>query len=274
MKTRLLIYDDNCPLCAWYSGMFVKFGFLRADERRPFSEIDDDLISVIDFEKAKEEIPFVDAETKDVVYGIDALVTILSIKFPFIKKVCAIAPVDWFLRRLYRLISYNRKVIVAKKCAAGAIDCAPSCNYFYRLLFLGFFLVFNSLMLYPVHKQLLLHLPGYNKSFEDVEIAHFALVAVNCFLALTLPVKKAFEYIGQVNMLAVLTITFLLLFIPVVNYLYVPGVVIQLYFLLLTVFVIREYLRRMEYAGIIQHNRWIAALNLSSIALLIVYIIG
>lgn len=274
MKTRILIYDDNCPLCAWYSGLFVKYGFLRAEERKPFSSIDDEMISAINFEKAKEEIPLIDVDTKEVVYGIDALVTILSTKFPFLKKVCAPAPVDWLLRRLYRLISYNRKVIVATRCSAGAIDCAPSYNYFYRLLFLCIFLVFNSLMLYPVHQQLLLNIPGYHKSFGEVQAAHFSLVTVNCLLACSLPVKKAFEYIGQVNMLAVVTIGFLLLFIPVVNYLSVPGVVIQGYFLLLTIFIIKEYLRRMAYAGIIQHNRWIAALNLSSIALLILYIIG
>jgi hypothetical protein len=274
MKAQILIYDDNCPLCAWYSGLFVKYGFLRADERKPFSRIDDDMINAINFEKAKEEIPLIDVDTKEVVYGIDALVTILSAKFPFVKKVCAPAPVDWFLRRLYRLISYNRKVIVATRCSTGAIDCAPSYNYFYRLLFLCVFLVFNSLMLYPVHKQLLSHIPGYNKDFGEVQGAHFSLVAINCLLACGLPVKKAFEYIGQVNMLAVLTIAFLLMFIPVVSYLHLFGVAIQGYLLLLTIFILKEYLRRMDYAGVIQHNRWIAALNLSSIALLVLYIIG
>jgi len=274
MKTQALIYDDNCPLCQWYSGLFVKYGFLKADERIPFSSIDNTMLQRIDFEKAKEEIPLLNVTTGKVVYGIDALVSILSIKFPFVQRICSISFVDWLLRKLYKLISYNRKVIVAKKCGTGAIDCAPSYNYFYRLLFLCIFLIFNTCMLLPVHQHLLIKLPGFHKSIAQVQAGHFILIAINCLLACTLPLKKAFEYIGQVNMLATVTVGLLLLFIPLANFLTIPGSIIHIYLLLLAIFIMKEYLRRMDYAGIITQHRWIAAVNLSSMAFLILLVIG
>src|SRR5574339_620126 len=35
MKNKILVYDDNCPLCTWYSGLFVKYGFLHTEGRKP-----------------------------------------------------------------------------------------------------------------------------------------------------------------------------------------------------------------------------------------------
>ena len=37
---KVLLYDDYCPLCSWYSGLFVKFGLLNAGNRIPFSKAD------------------------------------------------------------------------------------------------------------------------------------------------------------------------------------------------------------------------------------------
>ena len=274
MKSRLLIYDDHCPLCAWYSNLFVKYGLLKPGERKPFSKLDDETFAKIDFEKAKDEIPFIDKNNGRVLYGIDALVAILSVKMPFIRKVAAFQPVNWLLRRLYKLISYNRKVIVAKKCGKGDIDCTPSFNYLYRILFMILFLLFNSLMLYPIHNYVLTEVAVYSKTIQQILIAHFTLVAVNIVLACTLPFNKALEYLGQVNMLALEAILFLLLLIPIVQ-IFSPHIIfLSVYFFALTVFIVYEYLRRMEYAGIIAGNRWMAAINIASFSLIILYLIS
>ncbi|MCC6287842.1 MAG: DUF393 domain-containing protein [Chitinophagaceae bacterium] len=274
MKQKLLIYDDNCPLCAWYSNLFVQYGLLQPEERKPFSTIDHDILVKIDFDKAKDEIPYVDTASGNVLYGIDALVAILSAKMPWLPAVTKVKPVNWFLRKLYKLISYNRKVIVAKKCGKGDIDCAPSFNVFYRLLFLVLSLAFNSAMVYPIHRYILSAIPVYTKSFYEVETAHFILVVLNYTLAFTLPAKKAFEYLGQVNMLALETVLLLLPLIPLLAYFSSALWIVCLYFLLLTIFIISEYLRRMNYAGIITCNRWLAAINITSFSGIILYIIS
>src|SRR4051794_7231311 len=72
----------------------------------------------------------------------------------FIKSIGNFVPVKRFLTRLYKLISYNRKVIVARKCGTGRFDCSPVFNVFYRVLFMMICLLFNSVMLWPLHISL------------------------------------------------------------------------------------------------------------------------
>ena len=133
MKNKILVYDDNSPLCTWYSGLFVKYGFLNADGRKPFSTLDEKLLAKIDFDKSRNEIPLLDTSTYKVVYGIDALLEILDQKIPYIKATGNFAPLKWVLKRIYKLVSFNRKVIVGKKCGSATIDCSPDYNYLYRL---------------------------------------------------------------------------------------------------------------------------------------------
>ena len=84
MKNKILIYDDNCPLCTWYSGLFVKYGFLTPEGRKPFSTLDEQLISKIDFDKSRNEIPLLDTATDKVLYVINnmRLMTRLSPVIP------------------------------------------------------------------------------------------------------------------------------------------------------------------------------------------------
>ena len=64
------------------------------------------------------------------------------------------------------------------------------------------FLIFNTLVLFPLHEFVLSRLSFYHLSVQTLQVAHFALVLSNFFLAFTFNKQKAFEYLGQVNMLA------------------------------------------------------------------------
>src|SRR4051812_47370264 len=115
MKTdpKILLYDDYCPLCTWYSGLFVKFGLLKKENRIPFSNAATQVLTRIDIERGKNEIPLFDTASQKTLYGIDALLEILGQKVPVIKTVGNFPGINWFLKKLYKFISYNRKVIVA-----------------------------------------------------------------------------------------------------------------------------------------------------------------
>src|SRR5688572_4275219 len=199
-STVILVYDDNCPLCNWYTSLFVRYHLLEPDERKAFSSLDNELLEKICFEKSRNEIPLLDPATGKVKYGIDALLEILGGKSPLIKKIGQMPAVNWFLRKLYKLISYNRKVIVARKCNTGTIDCAPDLNYKYRYLFLFIGLLFNSLMLFPVYDHILKEIPGFTLSLIEIQIAHFLLVGMNAILSLFFKKQRRVEYLGQVNM--------------------------------------------------------------------------
>ena len=272
MKNKILVYDDNCPLCSWYSSLFVRYGLLPADGRRPFSTLESSLLTVIDTDRGRNEIPLLDTRSGKVLYGIDALLEILGERYNTIKTIGKIKPFHWLLTKLYKLVSYNRKVIVAKKCGKGSIDCSPDMNYRYRMLFLLLTLIFNSVLLFPLNDAVFFSVAGSIVPANKLQAAHFTLVISNCLLALRLSKIKAMEYLGQISMLALLTI---LLLIPLVfiHYWFSLSYWFSVIYLAATaVFIFKEYLRRMEYTGILMVNKWIAAINLAGMSGFILFI--
>ncbi len=259
---KIIIYDDDCPLCSAYTSTFVKTGLIKKENRKNFSTITPPLLQLIDVERSKNEIPVIELPTKKVYYGIDGLVEILSAKFPFIKPIVKTQPINWILKKIYKLISYNRRVIIATKTRACAFNCTPQFNVRYRLLFAFLFLLFNTTMLFPLYKYVIVNSVFNNVSVTQFQIAHIALVAVNIGIALVLTKKEGIEFIGQVNMLATITI---LLFIPLMllnKYQLVQAQLINnSYMVLLTGFVVKEYFRRMNFAEIIPKYNWIMWLN-------------
>ena len=264
MKNKILVYDDNCPLCTWYSGLFVKYGFLTADGRKPFSTLDDKLLAKIDFDKSRNEIPLLDTSTQKVVYGIDALLEILDQKIPFIKATGNFAPLKWILKKVYKLVSFNRKVIVAKKCGPSTIDCSPDYNFLYRFIFMTVCLVFNTLMLYPIHNNFFSKLSYYHLELYELQAAHFAFVIINCLLAFSFSKTKGYEYLGQVNMLALLVIL-LLTPLMIFQFIFDSEWLVTSWLIFTALFIFKEYLRRMEYAGVLSNNKWIVSMNLLSL---------
>ena len=270
MESSILIYDDNCPLCKWYSDLFVKYGFLKTEERKAFSTIDMYLLQQIDFDKSRNEIPLLNTRTGNVLYGIDALLEILDQKIPFIKKVGNIQPIKYVLKNTYKLISYNRKVIVARKCGHGSIDCSPDMNYFNRTLFLLLGFLTNTIMLIPIHNNLLVDLSYCHISLREMFIAHFTFATLNCVLSFTIMKQKAYEYLGQVNMLALSEIC-ILSCIMLIDFLHLPVWIISFCLVAAAAFLFKEYVRRMEFAGIIPNYKWIISLNLLCINGFIIY---
>ena len=271
MKNKILVYDDNCPLCTWYSGLFVRYGFLNSDGRKAFSRLDDDLLSKIDFDKSRNEIPLLDISTNKVLYGIDALLEILDEKIPLIKATGNFAPLKWFLRKIYRLVSFNRKVIVAKKCGPGNIDCAPDNNYLYRFIFMAICLFFNTAMLYPLQNNLFGKLSYYHLGLYQLQAAHFIFVAINCTLAFSFSKTRGYEYLGQVNMLA-LSAILLLTPLLIIHYFFFSEWFSTTWLVLSSAIVFREYARRMEFAGVLPNYKWVVSLNLLSLSGFILFL--
>lgn len=271
MTNKILVYDDNCPLCTWYSGLFVKYGFLSTDARKPFSTLDDELLLKIDFSKSRNEIPLLDTTTNKVLYGIDALLEILDEKIPFIKATGNFAPLKWVLKKIYKIISFNRKVIVAKKCGPGNIDCSPDINYLYRFIFMVVCLSFNTLMLYPFQNNLFSKLSYYHLTFYELQTAHFAFVIVNCSLAFSFSKARGYEYLGQVNMLA-LSVILLLAPLMILHYFFFSELLSTAWLVIVSAFIFKEYIRRMEFAGVLSDNKWVVSMNLLSLTGFILFL--
>lgn len=261
----ILIYDDKCPMCAAYTGFFVKTGILTAEGRKNFTSVDETLLQKINAERSKNEIPLIDTATNRVYYGIDALLELLNTKIYGIKIIGSLHPVYWSLKTLYKFISYNRKVITATKCSNGQYDCSPAFNYRWRLIFLFVFLTLNTLALFPVQQYALANSIFSGSPIFEVQLLHAILVSTNLLLSLSLPKQKAFEYLGQVNMLATIVILFLLALTGINKYAFVNPDFNNIYLLGLTVFIFKDYVRRMHYAGTLRLKH-ITVANLVCIA--------
>ena len=273
-NNQILLYDDACPLCVAYTKGFVRAGLLEPENRKAFSVTDKIFLNKINIERGINEIPLIDPDNNKVYYGIDALLEILGRKIPFIKTVGNFKPIKWFLLKLYKFISYNRKVIVAAKPIQNGFDCSPDFNVRYRLLFLSVFFIFNTLMLFPMHQFVISKSMFSNSSLIELQMAHLILVTINIAVAFTLSKKERIEYLGQVNMLALMVI---LLSIPLMlvnkffGFTFTRGN--DFYFGFLTFFIIKEYIRRMKYAAIINRHPEIVLANVICLAAFLVYLL-
>jgi predicted DCC family thiol-disulfide oxidoreductase YuxK len=269
MKTnnKTIIYDDTCPMCTWYTGVFVKTGLIEPEGRKAFSNIEPQILATIDLQRGKNEIPLVDMATGQVHYGIDAMLEVLGQKLPWVKTIGNCKPIKWFLYRLYRLVTYNRRVIVAPAAHPNAFDCTPDFNRRYRIYFMVLCLAVNTLLLFPLHQYIFGNIAFTHLGINRLLLGHTALVVLNILLLAALPNKTGLEYLGQVNMLATL---FFLLCLPLLfvnKYLVTTGVITNMVYLgALGGFIAREYVRRMQFAGIWPRYKWVIVADLGAIA--------
>lgn len=272
-NTKVIIYDDSCPLCIAYTNAFVTTGFIEKNCRQDFTNVPEDLLNMIDQDKCRNQIPLVDPQTKEIWYGIDALLEILGSKIPLIKQVGNIKPIKWLLHKLYKFISFNRRVIVAPTTSAKGFDCTPDFNLRYRILFMLVGLVFNTWMLVPLHHYVLSN-SLFSADLQTLEAAHLAIVLINIAIAFVPGKRHSNEYLGQVNMLAMIT---LLATIPLMlfnKFTHVNSYFINMAYLTLTGCLFGlEYKRRMKFAGITRNFPIVKLLNAITIAAFILLLI-
>ena len=132
-------------------------------------------------------------------------------------------------------------------------------------------LTFNTLMLYPFQNNLFSKLSYYHLDIQEFQAAHFAFVIINCTLAFNFPKAKGYEYLGQVNMLA-LSVILLLTPLMIIQFVFDSELLMTSWLIVTTAFIFKEYLRRMEYAGVLSNNKWIVSMNLLSLTGFILFL--
>lgn len=161
LENKVIVYDDACPMCKAYTAGFVKAGWLK--QRTGFSNIPPELISGIDLNRARHEIPLIDTKTGEVVYGLQALFLILGVRMPLLKPLFRAGWFKTLWYPIYQIITYNRRIIAGSSAPATGFDCAPDVNLFYRWLYIGLALT----------GALILYLPLWN---ADVPLANGLLM--------------------------------------------------------------------------------------------------
>lgn len=135
LDNKVIIYDDVCPLCNAYTGAFVKMGWL--DRRAGFAQATPEMLQHLDLDRARHEIPLLDTQTGETLYGLDALFLILGARYPVLRPLFARRFFRAALREFYQIITYNRRIIAGSRAPGQGFDCAPDVNFFYRRLYIG-----------------------------------------------------------------------------------------------------------------------------------------
>lgn len=132
--TEYLLYDENCPLCIWYTRAFVKYGVISPEARLSYQIAAENQNIVFDRERARTEIAFV-SEGSEPSYGIDSMLKVIGNKWKIIGFIGRILPIYWLLQLLYRFISFNRKIIAPTTCETEC-SCTPKFSLFWRITFI------------------------------------------------------------------------------------------------------------------------------------------
>jgi predicted DCC family thiol-disulfide oxidoreductase YuxK len=133
----VIIYDDACPLCKTYTNAFVQTGLLKENNRLAFSNCPQNQFAFVDWQKAKNEIPLIELQNQKVLYGIDAMIAVIFQHQKWVQTILRWQPIYWTLQKLYKFISFNRKIIVTKKNRQTSVqDCTPDFHFGYRLIFI------------------------------------------------------------------------------------------------------------------------------------------
>jgi len=196
MKKGTLIYDQDCPLCVWYTNLFIQLGILNTNERIPYFQAIQDKSLKFDHDMAQNKIAYVRSSKDETVYGIDSLLAVLGSRWKWIEIVGNLAGINTFLKLLYLLISLNRKVIAPVNCN-NTIACTPTKNWFWRITFIALIALFLN---FSVTHYFTVQLNSYfigNHFYGDLLYFLFQFAFQGVFFYL-LKQRNFYDYIGQI----------------------------------------------------------------------------
>ncbi|MCU0351937.1 MAG: DUF393 domain-containing protein [Flavobacterium sp.] len=244
LKNQTLLYDEDCPMCNLYTAGFIKTKMMDENGRKPFVAITEGEQEYIDIQRATNEIALVNHHNKTVIYGIDSLLTIIGHSFPWMKKIGTTQPIYFLLKKLYKFISYNRKVIIpSRKKENSQLQCVPDFNFTYRYLYLVFATVITVLTLYKC-ASILIILPKASMT-REIALAVGQIGFQLAFLTQN-DYKTNLNYIGNLLTVSLMGALILLPMIVFNEFINVPQLVILGWFGMTVLIMVLEHFRRVK----------------------------
>ena len=198
LKNNKLLIDENCPMCSIYGKCFTKFGLIDQETVSPYQTIEEVYASQIDMERAKTEIALFDNNTANTTYGIDAMIKIVANGNATITNILHSKLIYAFLLRLYRFISYNRKVIYPTAVEKGVRKCIPEVSHKYRWTYILFVAIFTGIVLnqYAFHVNTAF---GLEHNWMREYYICFGQIAWQLGAIYFIRKNKALEYLGNMS---------------------------------------------------------------------------
>jgi hypothetical protein len=248
MKTltqHILLYDQDCPICDLYSCGMQKTKMLDENGRQPYGEFRFEQNNFVNKKRAANEIALVDTSTNEVSYGIDALLKIFGTHYPIIGKIGNINWINFLLKKMYKFISYNRKVIAPSVKS----DCNPDFNIKYRVLYIFTGLLFTAFTLYQFAIKAWF-VP--TSSFSQEVLIAFGQIAFQYIFLFKKDYKTILTYFGNlttVSIIGSLLLGIVLGFNQIIN---IENYFLPIFFAIVTVMFL-EHFRRIK---ILQLSLW------------------
>jgi hypothetical protein len=117
-----------------------------------YRQMEDSLCSIIDKDRARNEIALVNTDTKAVTYGIASIFILIGQSSPALQPLFKWKAFRAIMKKVYAFISYNRKVIAPGKQFEGYNQCTPDFNLTWRLIYIFLSWIVVSLILVHIQK--------------------------------------------------------------------------------------------------------------------------
>ena len=249
LKNRKLLIDKDCPMCNIYGKCFSSVGLVDKNTIAPYQTIPDFYASQIDMDRAKNEIALLNTKTSTTHYGIDAMIEIVTHRSSFLKKILHSKLIYAFLLRLYRFISYNRKIIYPTSTDKTTRDCTPDLNKKYRWSYIFFVAIFTGLIL----NQFVFHLNarlGWEHNWTREFFICFGQVGWQLSAISFFSKNKSLDYLGNMSTVSMIGGLLILPILLVNNYTTISLEGLILMFGIVVVIMFFEHIRRCKLLGI------------------------
>lgn len=134
---KLIIYDESCPMCKLYTKGMVAADTSGCLTRLGNSQLTQETINRIDQQRARHEIPLVDLDGGETLYGVDTWIHAFGQQSEQLKKLLSLSWIKSGLQTLYAFISYNRRIIITSAPGRwNLLDLQPDFRLSYRLAFI------------------------------------------------------------------------------------------------------------------------------------------
>jgi len=250
IQNHKLLIDQQCPMCTAYATTFTKLKMIDDKTIAPYQTIDENHTQYIDMHRATNEIALHNIETKETKYGLDAMFHIVSQGQQWIKSILYFPLLFMPLKYLYKLITYNRKVIVrAVSFHKGERVCNPDKNLFYRSLFIGLSAWFTAVVLNSYFSQIGQYF-GYESPWYVEYFVCFGQIVWQGIMIQFISPAKSWDYLGNMSTVSVLGGILLLPVLLLNRFIHLNSWVLLSVFGLVVGVMLLEHVRRCKSIGL------------------------
>ncbi|MCZ4242942.1 DUF393 domain-containing protein [Pedobacter punctiformis] len=240
LENHVILFDEECPMCNLYTKTFTHTGMLPQNGREAYQKMPDEICTLVDRQRAVNEIALVNTKTGEVLYGIHSLFKVIGNAAPILNPLFALRPFIWLMTKFYAFISYNRKVIIPAEVKDHQMQ--PTFKLRYRLAYLLFTWLITAYIL-TSYAHLLTDFVPLGNQYREYLICGGQLFFQGAIILLYKK-DKLWDYLGNL-----MTISFAgsLLLLPVLmaaKYFTFHPIFFIAYFLEVAGLMLLEHLRR------------------------------